>query len=145
MRNEFLRHTLSTIDYRFRKSVINVADEFGNFSAGMGSRTPKQIINHMYHVLSVTHIFILQEKYNAKAPQKLELRLEIDRFISELKKLDELFAEKELDIDYTKKLLQGPLSDILTHIGQISMLQRLNGNSIEGENFASVAIKTGIV
>ncbi len=99
----------------------------------------------MYHVLSVTHIFILQEKYNAKAPQKLELRLEIDRFISELKKLDELFAEKELDIDYTKKLLQGPLSDILTHIGQISMLQRLNGNSIEGENFASVAIKTGIV
>ena len=43
---------------------------------------------------------------------------------------------------YSKILLQGPLSDILTHIGQISMLSRLNNNPIEWEDFSSSPIRT---
>lgn len=144
MINEFLRHTLSTINYRFQKSVKNVENDFGYFSAGKGSRTPNEIINHMYHVLSATRIFILEERYIKEQPKKLELILEIDRFNSELNKLDKVFIEKELDMNYTKRLLQGPLSDILTHIGQISMLSRLSGNPINGEDFASATITTGI-
>ena len=40
-------------------------------------------------------------------------------------------------MNYSKRLLQGPLSDILTHIGQISMLSTLNDNPIEWEDFSS--------
>lgn len=144
MKNEFLRHTLSTISYRFKKAVNNQKMEFGNFNAGIESRTPNEIMNHMYHVLSSTRIFIEEERYSKEQPERFDLKLEIDRFNTELKKLDSVLMEKELEINYTKRLIQGPFSDILTHIGQISMLSRLNGNPIAGEDFSSASITTGI-
>ena len=70
--------------------------------------------------------------------------MEIERFNLELKKIDKTLSGMELGIDYSKKLLQGPLSDILTHIGQISMLQRLNNKPIKGEDFSAASIQTGL-
>jgi hypothetical protein len=144
MENEYLRHTLSTIAYRFQKAVKNVEVDFGDFSAGRESRTPNEIINHMYQVLNAARIYILEERPYKELPEKLNLKSEIARFNLELKNIDNVLAERDLGIDYTKRLLQGPFSDILTHIGQISMLSRLNGNPIEGEDFSSASITTGI-
>ncbi len=144
MENEYLRHTLSTIAYRFQKTVRNVEMDFGVFSAGKGSRTPNEIINHMYYVLSAARVYILEERFQKKLPEKLNLKSEIDRFNLELKNVDNILADKELGMNYSKRLLQGPFSDILTHIGQISMLSRLNGNPTKGENFFSASITTGI-
>jgi hypothetical protein len=144
MKNEFLRHTLSTIAYRFQKAVSEADAEFGNFSAGNGSRTPDEIINHMLYVLSATRIYIVEGKYSKDEPGKFELKLAIDRFNAELKNLENVLKDKDLEINYTKRLLQGPFSDILTHIGQISILSRLYGSPIKGEDFSSASIKTGI-
>lgn len=144
MKNEYLRHTLSTIAYRFQKSVKNTENDFGDFSAGKGSRTPNEIINHMCQVLSATRIYILEKHYEKETPEKLNLKFEIERFNLELKNIDNILADKKLGINYSKRLLQGPFSDIMTHIGQISMLRRLNGNPIEGEDFSSASIQTGI-
>jgi hypothetical protein len=98
----------------------------------------------MYHVLSSTRIYILEISYHKEIPEKLNFNLEIDRFNLELKNVDNVLAERDIGIDYTKRLLQGPFSDILTHIGQISMLSRLNGHPIEGEDFSSALIQTGL-
>ena len=140
MKNEYLRHTLATIKYRFQKSVKYRNAEFGDFTLGMGSRSTNEIINHMFAVLTATTTFILEERINKEPPEKLDLEKEIDRFNSGIKDLDEVLSKYELDINYSKKLLQGPLSDILTHIGQISMLSRLNNKPIEGEDFSSAPI-----
>lgn len=141
MKNEYLRHTLATIDYRFQKSVKYRNTHFGDFSLGKASRSPKEIINHMYSVLSSTTLFIQEERIIKDEPDKLNLELEINRFNLEIKKLDKVLLEIELDLNYSKKLLQGPLSDILTHIGQISMLSRLNNNPIEKEDFSAASIR----
>ena len=145
MKNEFLRHTLSTIDYRFNKSVKYRDQAFGDFSLGKGSRTPIEIINHMYAVLSWTTAFVQEGKVQKEGPAKLDLESEIERFNLAIQNLDEIFSEKELDMNYSKKLLQGPLSDIITHIGQLSMLSRLNDKPIEFEDFSSASIKTGVI
>ena len=142
MKNEYLRHTLATIDYRFQKSVKYKNADFGDYSLGKESRSPKEIINHMYFVLSSTTIYIQEEKIQKEEPDKLDLASEIDRFNLEIKTLDKVLAENELDMNYSKRLLQGPLSDIITHIGQISMLSRLNNNPIEWEDFSSSPIRT---
>lgn len=144
MKNEFLLHTLSTIFYRFQKTVSSAKTDFGNFSLGKRSRTPAQIINHMYHVLYATRMFIMEEEVQEAPPKRIKFSLEINRFKLELKKIDDVLCNKELGINYAKKVLQGPLSDILTHIGQISMLRRLSGDPITGEDFSSAPIKTGI-
>ena len=143
--NEYLRHTLSTIAYRFQKSVRDTSDHFGDFRAGKSVRSPIEIISHMYQVLRVTRIFILEERFDKSVPERLDLNEEIKRFNGELKALDELLSIKELGIDYAKRLVQGPLSDILTHVGQLSMLCRLDDRPIEGEDFSSAPIKTGVV
>ena len=144
MKNEFLRHTLSTIKYRFEKSVIGSSEKFGTFNLGKGSRNPIEIVNHMYHVLLSTRIYIEEEQFNTEQPDKLTLSQEVERFNSELINIDRTLDTVELPINYSKRLLQGPFSDILTHIGQISMMQRLDDRPISGEDFSAARIKTGI-
>ena len=73
------------------------------------------------------------------------MKEEIKRFNDELRALDDLLSTKELGIGYSKRLLQGPLSDILTHVGQLSMLSRLDDHPIEGEDFSSAPIQTGVL
>ncbi len=143
MKNELLRHTLATIQYRFDKSVQGSKEEFGDFSLGKGSRSVKEIINHMYHVLNFTRTF-LEEGFERQVPKPLDLKKEIQRFNKELKEIDALFSVIELNMEFSKKLLQGPLSDILTHIGQIAMLRRLVDEPIPRENFSAASIKTGL-
>ena len=144
MKNEFLRHTLSTIAYRFQKAMKKAEMDFGDFTLGKESRTPNEIINHMYHVLNSTRIFIVEERILKELPEKLNLKLEIDRFNFELKNIDYVLVDNDLGINYSKRLLQGPLSDILTHIGQISMLSRLYGNPITGEDYSCAGAHLGI-
>lgn len=144
MKNELLRHTISTIKYRFEKSVADRNENFGEFNLGKGSRNPIELINHMYHVLYSTRIFLEEEKYNAEQPETLKLQQEIERFNGELINIDIALDVNELPVNYSKRLLQGPFSDILTHIGQVSMMQRLNGKPIDGEDFSAASIKTGI-
>lgn len=144
MRNELLRHTLSTILYRFNKSVANYKPEFSSFSLGKGSRTPAEIVNHMFHVIKWTRLFLERETRGSTTEEDLTLDKEIERFLRELKKLDEVLMVKELPVNYSKRLLQGPLADVLTHIGQISMLQRMLDNPIQGEDFSNASIETGI-
>ena len=141
MKNEYLRHTLATIKYRFQKSVKYRNTEFGDFTLGKGSRTTREIIHHMFSVLKSTATFVLEERFLKELPEKLDLEEEINRFYTGIKDLDEALAHHELDINYSKRLLQGPLSDVLTHIGQISMLSRLNNNPIEGEDFSAATIR----
>ena len=144
MKNELLRHTISTIKYRFEKSVTDSKEDFGEFNLGKGSRSPIEIINHMYHVLNSTRIYLEEERINAEQPEKLTLPQEIKRFNRELINTDKALDVNELPINYSKRLLQGPFSDILTHIGQISMMQRLNDRPINTEDFSAAAIETGM-
>lgn len=143
--NEYLRHTLATIAYRFQKSVSRSTDEFGIFNLGHGARKTSEIVNHIYQVLKATKDFIQDGKYDKESPENLSFELEIKRFNAELHELDGVLTEKNLGSDFSKRLLQGPLADILTHIGQNFMMSWLNGNSNDGEDFASAPITIGVL
>ncbi len=143
MKNELLRHTLSTIAYRFQKSVSSANEDFGNFRAAEDSRTAVEIINHIFDIINKTKVFIKDDRFDKSLPSQLDFKSEIDRFHNTLQELDFLLSETELEIDYSKKLIQGPLSDVLSHIGQIALMSGLDGNKIKGENFSSAKIITG--
>jgi hypothetical protein len=44
-----------------------------------------------------------------------------------------------------ERLLQGPVTDALTHAGQLAMMRRLSGSPIRGENFVVADIQVGRV
>ena len=142
MHNELLRHTLSTIQYRFEKALHGAGDDFGDFNLGKGSRTPAQIINHMSYL--ATAVNRIAEDGERIELGELPFPEEIERFQAALRNADILFKSRQLDLPLSKKLLQGPLADMLTHIGQIAMLQRLNDNAVPRGNFAAADIRTGL-
>jgi hypothetical protein len=141
--NEYLRHTLATIAYRFQQSVGKATNDFGSFSLGHGTRSPAEIVHHMYRVLKASAEFVTSGRYSDENPENLSLYHEIERFNTGLSEFDNILAETHLESEFSKRLLQGPLADILTHIGQLSMMSRLNGYPIDGENFAKAPITIG--
>ena len=143
MKNELLRHIISTIKYRFEKSINGSQQAFSDFNLGKGSRSPKEIVHHMNDVIYYARVLIEQKSLPQKN-EKLSFENEIERFNIELSTVDQLLDNQDLDINLSKRLFQGPFSDILTHIGQLAMLQRLVDNPIEGEDFSKSKIKTGI-
>ena len=42
-------------------------------------------------------------------------------------------------------LMQGPVTDALTHVGQLAMMRRLAGSPARGENFFVAAVAVGQV
>ncbi len=144
MRNEYLRHTLATLAYRFQKCVRDAPEGFGAFEAGAGVKTPIHIINHM------TNLFLfvgsaIQEKERKPQPEVLDLKGEVARFHQTLESTDGLLVTTELATPTYLKLLQGPFSDALTHVGQLAMLRRLAGKSITGESYVKANIRIGHV
>jgi hypothetical protein len=58
-----------------------------------------------------------------------------ERLVRGLQELREVMATTNIDIATAKKLLQGPILDITTHVGQIAMLNGLHGNKIPKESY----------
>ena len=70
---------------------------------------------------------------------------EAARFYAAVTRFDEYLAsDKPLGVA-EEKLFQGPIADALTHLGQISMLRRMAGSPVRGENFAKAQIAAGRV
>ena len=61
---------------------------------------------------------------------------EVERFHETLAELGDLVAaERQWRSISPTQLLQGPLSDAMTHAGQLALLRRLSGDPIPPENF----------
>lgn len=66
---------------------------------------------------------------------------EIARFFKIIGELgDHLLGDTPLEGTTPERLLQGPFSDAMTHVGQLSMLRRLAGKPIPAENFHDAAV-----
>jgi hypothetical protein len=69
----------------------------------------------------------------------------VERFFAALKKFDDYLASNEPVHTTPEKLLQGPIADALTHVGQIAILRRLAGEPLKGESYYEAEIALGRV
>ena len=130
-----LRHFLAALAYRTQKALRDAPAEFGNFRAADGVRTPAELVRHMTSVLGYARTFFIGGHYR---PEQLpSLDQEIIRFHNMLEELARHFeAGTPLLRDMSlERLLQGPLSDAMTHAGQLAILRRLAGVPVPPENF----------
>ena|SRR5271170_7019790 len=143
-RLELLRHALATLAYRGGKAIRHAPEGFATFRAGEGVRTPGQILAHIGDLMDwALSIAIGKQQWHNSEPQPWGK--EADRFFVALKKFDDVLASSELLHVSAEKLLQGPIADALTHVGQIAILRRLAGESIRGENYFVADITVGRV
>jgi hypothetical protein len=144
LKREMLRHTLATLAYRGAKAVRGAPDLFFSFRASETTRTPAQILAHIGDLLDwALSIAKGAETWNNSEP--LSWPQEVERFHSALGKFDDYLASDSELTASCERLFQGPIADALTHVGQLTMLRRIAGEPIKGENYSRAKIAAGRV
>jgi hypothetical protein len=139
-----LRHTVATLAYRGGKALRGAPENFAEFRAGDTTRTPAQILAHIADLLNWA-LSLAKGKQKWQNSEPVSWEAGSKRFFAALKALDSYLASNRPLGCSTEKLFQGPVADALTHIGQISMLRRLAGAPVRGENYLQAAIAMGAV
>jgi hypothetical protein len=139
-----LRHTLATVAYRGGKALRGAPPAFASFRVREGSRTPAEILAHLGDLFdwALTLVTGAVAWHNA-APQAWDR--DVDRFFTALEKLDAYLATDAPLACPDGQLFQGPIADALTHVGQLTMLRRVSGAPIRGENYFKASIAAGRV
>jgi hypothetical protein len=138
--NDLLAHTIGALAYRLTVATTGSTESFGNYKIGSHTRSPNEILNHMYELVIKTITMIQQGHFNCSPPEALGFISERNRLIEGLQELQKVANTVPIVDDVRKRLLQGPILDIATHVGQLAMLNGLNGNKIPKENYYSANI-----
>ena len=141
---ELLRHYLASVAYHFQKAIRDAPSTYWRFSPGNQVRTPEEILRHMSNVMGYAGTFFLGGVYRPEPPPTVDAA--INRFHELLEKLSTLL-ETNVPLQGISEfqLLQGPLSDVMTHIGQLSLLRRLHGSPVPPENFVYADISRDLL
>jgi hypothetical protein len=139
-----LRHMLATMAYRAAKATRNAPAGFGEFRAYDGARTPVEILSHIGDLCDWGwSIAMGQEKWVSAVPHPWDE--EVSRFYASTKAFDEYLASSSPLMCPVEHLLQGPVADAISHVGQIAMLRRFFGYPIRGESYFRADITPGQV
>jgi hypothetical protein len=139
---QMLRHTLATLAYRGGKAVRGAPDGFAAFKAGPTTRTPAEVLAHVGDLLDWTvHLCRGEQAWRDSKP--LPWPEEVARFHAALAAVDAVLASDAALGTPAERLFQGPIADALTHVGQITLLRRMFGSPVRGENYAKAEIAAG--
>jgi len=138
-----LRHLTATLAYRASKVLRDVPVEFGARSFGDSSRVPVQIVAHLGDLMAWA-VTLARGENVWKAGGSADWNVEVSRFFERLAALDRELAA-DACAGSMEKLIQGPLADALTHVGQLAMLRGMAGAPVRPESYARAEIIAGRV
>lgn len=139
------RHLLAAIAYRFHAAVVDAPDSFRDFDPGRGVRSPRALVTHCIQVLRLARSsFEPGLDMDAAIHQHWAWDDLLGHFHEELEQLDAHLAAGAPTHDWPlENLVHGPFADVLTHIGQLTMLRRLEGHPVERQSYVRAQIATG--
>ncbi|MEL7061214.1 MAG: dephospho-CoA kinase [Acidobacteriota bacterium] len=137
-----LRHGLATLAFRLERAIEDAPDDFATFAAGDGVRTPAEIVRHLSALLGLLHGLLEEERiWIEPMPTWAQ---EVERFGELLQRVDGALAHwTPADPKTAERILQGPLADAFSHVGQLTMLRRLSGSPIDAANYWKADIRGG--
>lgn len=144
VKRELLRHVVATLAYRGGIALADSPDSFAVFRINETTRTPGEILAHIGDLLQGS-LYLVKGELVYLASSPLLWEDEIARFFSAIKDFDSYLASDAPLACQVEKLIQGPIGDALTHVGQIVMLRRLAGKPVHVESYFTVEIVAGEV
>jgi hypothetical protein len=139
---ELLRHAVATLAYRGGKALRGAPDGFAQFRAGDTTRTPGQILAHIGDLLD-WGLSLAKGAQKWQNADPLPWDKGSERFFAALQAFDAYLASDAPLGCAAEKLMQAPVADALTHVGQISMLRRMAGAPVRAENYFKAEIVAG--
>lgn len=139
-----LRHLLATLAYRASKVLREVSVTFPEHRVSPTSRNAAQIVAHMGDLLD-WGLGLANGTYSWRAAGTQGWEADVARFFTALEALDARFAAPE-PLGYpAETIIQGPLADALTHVGQLALMRGSVGVPVRPESYARAEIVVGRV
>jgi hypothetical protein len=139
-----LRQMAATLAYRAAKVLRDAPPEFAHRSFGDATRQPVRIVAHMGDLMS-WGVSMAGGGKEWKPGGGDDWKTEVERFFVGLAALDAALAADGEFKGSIDKMIQGPLADALTHVGQLAMLRGMAGAPVRPESYARAAITAGRV
>ena len=139
-----VRHLAATLAYRAAKVLRNVPPGFAGAEFGSTTRRPVQIVAHMADLMAWA-VTLTRGEYIWKAGGSEDWDVEVRRFFDGLGIVDRALGDDGSFKGSIEKLIQGPLADALTHVGQLAMLLGMSGAPVRPESYARAQIARGRV
>ena len=142
LKREVLRHMVATVAYRGGIAVVDAPADFAVFRTHEMTRTPGEILSHIGDLLEGSlHLLKAELVYLTSPP--LPWKEEVARFFAAVQALDAYLASEAPLALPVERLVQGPIGDALTHVGQIVMLRRMAGKPIRPAEYFTAPIVPG--
>jgi len=132
--NKALIQIINIILYRLEKCIVGVDENYYDFTLGKESRSAEEILSHLVDV-SNYGLGILKVKRSSE-----ESSSNLSKVRENFELMKSFLHKTATNDDISKRLINGPLSDTLTHVGQLAFLRRLYGSPIAHENFSKADI-----
>ncbi len=142
LKRELLRHLVATLAFRGGIAVVDAPENFSEFRAGENARSAGEILAHLGDLLQGSLYLMQGEFVYLQSPAQLWTD-DVKRFFTAIEEFDSYLASDAPLVQPIEKIMQGPIADALTHVGQIVMLRRLAGKPICAESYFTVEIKAG--
>ena len=137
-----LNHYLAAIAYRTQKALRDAPAGYWQFSAGRQTRTPIEILRHMTSLMGYVRTHFVGGTYPVKPEPLATPAAEVSRFHDLIVDVGGLLLVGTPLREIThQQLLQGPFSDVMTHVGQLALLRRLADAPVPPENFIYADIR----
>ncbi len=136
-----LRHALKTIHIRMHGVIADAAPAFADFSASAHTRKPVEILGHVADVLAFACDEVAAGSFT-DAPEGSGWTAEVTRYGAALRALDAAIQTGDVTTEKAERVLQGPIADVLTHVGQLAMLRGMAGQPVPGQNFFVLDLST---
>ncbi len=141
-RRDMLRHAVATLAYRAGNTLRDAPPETATIRLYEGMRSPVEILAHMGDLLDWA-LSIAAGRQTWRSAEPLAWEAEMERFFTALDRFDTYLASTEPLGGAPERLLQGPVADALTHLGQISLLRRAADAPTRFENYFEATIGAG--
>jgi len=142
LKRELLRHVVATVAYRGGVAVSGAPPDFAAFRVNETTRTPGEILAHIGDLLEGS-LYLAKGELVYLTSSPLPWAEEVARFFSAAKEFDLYLASDAPLACPVEKLVQGPVGDALTHVGQIVMLRRMAGKPVRAEGYFTAEIIAG--
>jgi len=142
LKRELLRHLIATLVYRAGVAISDAPENFAAFKIGETLRTPGEILAHIGDLLEGS-LRLMKGEFVHLNSAPLLWNEEVARFFTAAKEFDSYLASDALLGQSIEKIMQVPISDALTHVGQIVMLRRAAGAPVRAEGYFNAEIVAG--
>lgn len=150
-----IEHSLATLAYRADVAFADAPADFWTFDAGCDVRTPARILQHMVGLMEMTAAAFSSPDTEPTPNPVVTSRSEdtnTTTAYSDIEKFHTLISDIVTHLQQGHDpfrltplvIVQGPIADCLTHVGQLHLLRRLAGAPTERVSYLRVDVRSAL-